>query len=67
MEEKGNFDIWDIATGKLMYKYHGSTPFSIDGVNGSLVFWSPNGKYLAMIAGKTASIGDGMLSIWRIP
>jgi WD40 repeat protein len=65
--EKGNFDIWDIATGKLMYKYHGSTPFSIDGVNGSLVFWSPDGKYLTMIAGKTASIGDGMLSIWRIP
>ena len=65
--EKGNFDIWDIVTGKLMYKYHGSTPFSIDGVNGSLVLWSPDGKYLTMIAGRTTSIGDGMLSIWRIP
>ncbi len=65
--EKGNFDIWDIATGKLLYKYHGSTPFSINGVSGSDVFWSPNGKYLTMIAGKTPSIGDGVLSIWRIP
>lgn len=65
--EKGTFDIWDIATGKLMYKYHGSTPFSLNGVSGSVVFWSPDGKYLSMLAGKTPSIGDGILSIWRIP
>ncbi len=64
--QKGNFDIWDITTGKLLYKYHGSTPFSIDGVNGSFVFWSPDEKYLVMMAGKSISIGDGMVSIWRI-
>jgi WD40 repeat protein len=65
--QRGNFDIWDIATGKLLYKYHGTTPFSINGVSGSAVFWSPDGKYLTMIAGKATSIGDGVLSIWRMP
>lgn len=65
--QRGNFDIWDIATGRLLYKYHGSTPFSIPGVNGSIVFWSPDGKYLTMMAGKGTSIGDGMVSVWRIP
>jgi hypothetical protein len=65
--QKGNFDIWDIASGKLLYKYHGSTPFSINGVDGSNVMWSPDGKYLTMIAGKGPSIGDGVVSIWRMP
>lgn len=65
--QRGNFDIWNIATGKLRYKYHGTTPFSIPGVNGSIVLWSPDGEYLAMLAGKGPSIGDGMVSIWRIP
>jgi WD40 repeat protein len=65
--QRGNFDIWEIATGKLLYKYHGPTPFSINGVSGSSVFWSPNGKYLTMIAGKDPGIGEGMLSIWRMP
>jgi WD40 repeat protein len=65
--QKGNFDIWDIATGKLLYKYHGSTPFSISGVDGSDVYWSPDGKYLTMIAGKSPSIGEGIVSIWRMP
>ncbi|HEX6484379.1 MAG TPA: WD40 repeat domain-containing protein [Ktedonobacteraceae bacterium] len=65
--QRGNFDIWDIATGKLLYKYHGSTPFSINGVDGSNVLWSPDGKYLTMIAGKAPSIGDGAVSIWRMP
>lgn len=49
------------------YKYHGSTPFSINGVDGSNVLWSPDGKYLTMIAGKAPSIGDGAVSIWRMP
>ncbi len=65
--QKGHFDIWDLATGKLLYSYHGPTPFSIQGVSGSFVFWSPDEKYLTMIAGTTNSIGDGMLSIWRMP
>jgi WD40 repeat protein len=64
--QTNHFDIWDIATGTLLYKYHGTTPFSIPGVSGSIVFWSPDGKYLAMLAGKAGSIGDGMLSIWRV-
>ncbi|HET9999844.1 MAG TPA: WD40 repeat domain-containing protein [Ktedonobacteraceae bacterium] len=64
--QKGDFDIWDIATGKLLYKYHGTTPFSITGVDGSNVFWSPDGKYLTMLAGKSPAIGDGVLSIWRM-
>lgn len=66
MGKKGNFDIWDRATGALLYKYHGTTPFSIDGVSGSIVFWSPDGKYLTMLAGKSTSIGDGSLAIWRV-
>lgn len=65
--QKGDFDIWEIATGKLLYKYHGTTPFSITGVDGSYVFWSPDGKYLTMLAGKSPAIGDGVLSIWRMP
>jgi len=65
--EKSSFDIWDIATGKLLYKYHGFTPFTVAGNGGSNVFWSPDGKYLTMIAWKTSSIGDGTIAIWRMP
>lgn len=65
--QKGDFDIWDIASGKLLYSYHGFTPFSIDGVSGSIVFWSPDGKYLTLMAGTSTSIGDGMASTWRLP
>ncbi len=64
---KGDFDIWDVASGQLLYKYHGSTPFSLPGVDGSNVFWSPDGKYLVMMAGTSSAIGNGMVSIWRIP
>lgn len=64
---KGNFDIWDVASGKLLYKYHGSTPFSIAGVDSSIVFWSPDGKYLIMLAGTSSTIGNGAMAIWRMP
>ncbi len=65
--EKSSFHVWDIATGKLLYKYQGITPFSTDGNGGGNVFWSPDGKYLTMIAWKTSSIGDASLAIWRMP
>jgi hypothetical protein len=61
----GNFDIWDITTGRLLYKYHGSTPFSIPSVNGSIVLWSPDGKYLTMLA--ETSSGNGQVAIWHLP
>ena len=60
---KDNFDIWDVASGKLLYKYHGSTPFSLAGVDGSIVFWSPDGKYLIMLAGTSSAIGNGAMAI----
>ncbi len=65
--QRGNFDIWDMASGKLLYKYHGYTPFSLPGVSGSQVFWSPDGKYLTLVAGKSISMENGLLSIWRLP
>ncbi len=65
--EKDTFDIWNVATGKLLYKYHGFTPFSAAGAGGSNVFWSPDGKYLTMIAWKTISPGAGVITIWRMP
>lgn len=65
--EKSSFDIWDITTGKLLFKYHGFTPLSIDGNGGSNVFWSPDEKYLTIIAWKNAAIGDGVLALWRMP
>ena len=69
--EKDTFDIWEIATGKLLFKYHGFTPFSVAGAGGSNVFWSPDGKYLTMIAWKTSLMGtgndNGAVTIWRMP
>jgi WD40 repeat protein len=65
--QKGDFYIWSITTGKLLYSYHGSTPFSLYGQSGSIVSWSPDEKYLSMIAGKSPSIGEGSLAIWRMP
>ena len=67
--EKETLDIWDIPTGKLLYKYHGFTPFSVAGNGGGSVFWSPDGKYLTMIAWKTPLVGsaDGVIAIWRMP
>ncbi|HTK06461.1 MAG TPA: HEAT repeat domain-containing protein [Ktedonobacteraceae bacterium] len=65
--QRENFSIWSIASGKLLYTYHGPTPFSLYGQSGSLVTWSPNEKYLSMIAGSEPSIGSGSLAIWRIP
>ncbi len=64
-----DFYIWRIATGKLLYSYHGPTPFSPDAQNGGgmVVKWSPNGKYLAMVEVKDLSIGEGSLAIWRMP
>jgi WD40 repeat protein len=66
--QKDTVDIWDIATGKLIYQYHGPTPFSSYGAGGSIIFWSPDNKYLVMLAWKqTSSIGDASLFIWRNP
>ncbi|HEY4384605.1 MAG TPA: WD40 repeat domain-containing protein, partial [Ktedonobacteraceae bacterium] len=65
--QKRDFYIWSIATGKLLYSYHGPTPFSLYGQSGSLVTWSSDEKYLSMIAGKDPSIDQGSLAIWRIP
>jgi|GEM_PF-3716230 len=66
--QKNTADIWDIATGKLIYQYHGPTPFSSYGAGGSIIFWSPDNKYLVMLAWKqTSSIGDASLAIWRNP
>lgn len=69
--QKGSFDIWELATGNLLYKYHGFTPFSVAGAGGSNVFWSPDGKYLTMVAWKTSLMdtgsGDGIVTIWRMP
>lgn len=67
---KSSFDIWDTATGKLLYKYQGFTPFTADGNGGSNVFWSLNRKYLTMVAWKTSLINgsdDGVITIWRMP
>ena len=69
--EKDTFDIWDVATGKLLFKYHGFTPFSVAGIGGSNVFWSPDGKYLTVVAWKASLMGtgssDGVITIWRMP
>jgi WD40 repeat protein len=65
--EKSSFDLWDMPTGKLLFKYHGFTPLTVDGDGGSNVFWSPDEKYLTIIAWKSASPGAGILALWRMP
>lgn len=70
--QKDTFDIWDITTGKLIYKYHGPTPLSIQDVDERTVFWSPDNKYLVLLAwkqtaGNPSATGDADLAIWRMP
>ncbi len=62
-----HFDIWSATTGELLYKYDGLTPYSAYNQTAGNVFWSPDGHYLIMIAGQSASIGEGMAMIWRMP
>ncbi len=64
---QGNFDIWDLATGKLLYKYHGTTPFSIPHVDGGDIEFSPDNKYLVLLAGTSPGIGNGQIAIWHLP
>lgn len=63
-----HFDIWSVTTGELLYKYYGLTPYAAYNQTAGNVFWSPDGKYLALFAEKAASpISEGLVMIWRMP
>ena len=70
--EGRDFYVWSVASGKLLYAYHGPTPFAAPAIISTFVDLSPDGKYLRMVAGNNLpSIeGDtsdtGVLAIWRL-